>query len=67
MGKARPKTFCIYTLKTFLDDAECWIYCYPQQKWEYREHGDRVTVDRKCISLTIPKTDFEKHWKAVEE
>ena len=67
MGKVRVKTFLIYTLKTFLGDAECWISCYPQQKWEYRVKGDKVTLDRKNISLTIPKTDFEKHWRVVEQ
>lgn len=66
MGKSRTKTFVIYTLKTFLGDAECWISCYPQQKWEYNIKGDKVTVDRKGVSLTIPKDDFEKRWKIVD-
>lgn len=67
MNQARPKSFVMYTLKTFLGNAECWISCYPQQKWEYGIKGDKVTLNRKGISLTIPKTDFEKHWKVVEE
>ena len=66
MSKARPNTYCVYTLKTFLGDAECWISCYPQQKWECEIKGDKVTLDRKGITLIIPKADFEKHWKAVE-
>lgn len=67
MIKVRPKTMCIYTLKTFLNDAECWICCYPQQKWECEIKGDKVVLDRKGVTLTIPKEDFEKHWKEVEQ
>ena len=66
MNKARPKTYFIYTLKTFLGDAECWISCYPQQKWEYEIKADKVTLRRKGIALTIPKADFEEHWKVVQ-
>ena len=66
MSKARAKTVCVYTIKTFLGDAECWISCYPQQRWEYEIKGDKVTLDRKGITLIIPKEDFEKYWKVVE-
>jgi len=66
MSKARTKTFCIYTLRTFLGEAECWITCYPQQKWEYEIKGEKVELNRKGISLIIPKNEFEKHWKVVE-
>jgi len=66
VNKARPKSFVIYTLKTFLGNAECWISCYPQQKWEYEVKENKVTLSRKGISLTIPKADFEKQWKAVQ-
>ena len=66
MSKARPKTVCVYTLKTFLGNAECWISCYPQQKWGCEIKRDKVTLDRKGITLTIPKADFEKYWKVVE-
>ena len=67
MAKARPKEAATYTVQTFSGDAEVWISCFPQQIWEYRENGRKVTVSRKNISLTIPKEDFEKHWKVVEE
>ena len=66
MSKARPKTVCVYTIKTFLRDAECWISCYPQQKWEYEVKGDKVILDRKSITLIIPKADFENSWKVVK-
>ena len=65
--KARPKTFVTYIVSTFNGDAEVWISCFPQQIWEYRESGKKVTVSRKNISLTIQKEEFEKHWKVVEE
>lgn len=67
MAKARPKTFVTYTVATFTGDAEVWINCFPQQIWEYRERNGKVTVSRKNISLTIPKEEFEKHWKVMEE
>lgn len=65
MNKARPKSFIIYTLKTFLDDAECCITCYPQQQWEYEIKDNKAILRRKYISLIIPKEDFEKYWKVV--
>ncbi|MGN0352403.1 MAG: hypothetical protein ACI4ES_12190 [Roseburia sp.] len=66
MSKARVKSCIIYRIATFDGQAECYIDCYPQQRFEYRVNGDRVTLDRKGISLVIPKEDFDKHWKVVE-
>ena len=65
--KARPKEAATYTVRTFSGDAEVWIYCFPQQRWKYREKGGKVTLILKNIFLTIPKEEFEKHWKVVEE
>lgn len=65
--KARPKEAATYAAQTFSGDAEIWISCFPQQIWECRENGKKVTVSRKNISLTILKEEFEKHWKVVEE
>lgn len=62
--KARPKTYCIYTLKT-LNGAECWISCYPQQKWECEIKKNEVVLNKKGLTLIIPKTDFERQWKVV--
>ena len=67
MNKARPKSFVIYSIKTFSGDAECWISCYPQQRWEYEVKENKVTLRRKGIALIIPKVDFEEHWKVVVE
>ena len=66
MNKARPKSFVIYSIKTFSGDAECWISCYPQQRWEYEVKENKVTLRRKGITLIIPKVDFEKRWKVVQ-
>lgn len=66
MNKVRPKTVCMYSLKGLLGEAICFIHCYPQQKWEYRVKGNKVTLERKGISLTIPKADFDKYWKVIE-
>lgn len=65
--KARPNEAATYIVATISGDAEVWISCFPQQIWEYRESGKKVTVSRKNISLTIPKEEIEKHWKVVEE
>lgn len=65
--KARPKEAATYTVQTFSGDAEVWISCFPQQIWEYWEINGKVTVSRKNISLTIPKEEFEKHWKVAEK
>lgn len=65
--KARPKEAATYTVATFSGDAEVWISCFPQQIWECREKGKKVTLSRKNVSLTIPKEEFEKHWKVVKE
>lgn len=65
MAKFRPKTFVTYTISA--DDAEAWISCWPQQIWECRDRGRKVTLSWKNVSLTIPREEFEKHWKVVEE
>ncbi len=65
--KARPKEAATYTVQTFIGGAEVWISCFQQKIWEYRKEDRKVTVSRKKISLTIPKEEFEKHWKVVEE
>ena len=65
--KARPKEAATYTVQTFSGDAEVWISCFPQQIWEYRENGKKVTLSRKNISLTIPKEEFEKQWEVAEK
>lgn len=67
MNKARPRIFVMYNIKTFFGDAEVWISCYPQQKWEYSVTHNKVTLTRKGISLTIPREDFEKRWKVICE
>lgn len=69
MHKARPRTFVTYRIATFDGKAECYINCYPQQKWEcVRFSNDKkgIVLSWKNISLTIPKEDFEKHWKVVD-
>ena len=65
--KARPKEAATYTVRTFSGDAEVWIYCFQQQIWKYLERNGKIMVSRKNISLTIPREEFEKHWKVVEE
>lgn len=66
MSKARPKSFVMYRIATFDRQAECYISCYPQQKWECYIDGNKVTLSKKGISFSIPKEDFEKQWKIVE-
>ena len=67
MAKARPKTYIMYRIATFDGRAQCYIHCYPQQKWHYSFNGNKAELTYKNIDLCIPKEDFEKHWKVVEE
>lgn len=63
--KARPITAIVYTITVF--NAECWISCYPQQKWEVSDKDDRmVTLSYKNITLRMPIEEYEKKWKEVE-
>ena len=66
MSKARPKRFVIYRIASFDGQAECHIYCYPQQKWEYSIDGNKVELSRKEVDMYIPKEYFDLHWKVVE-
>ena len=65
---ARPRTYVTYRFG-FDSRSACYIHCCPQQKWEAKEadtNGRYVELSRKGISITIPRYDFESHWKEVE-
>jgi len=72
MKKARPKTYVmysIYRIATFDKSAECYIHCYPQQRWDFEQapfNVNSVQLSYKNIIIIIPKEDFEKKWKVVE-
>lgn len=69
MGKARPKTYVMCRIATFDSKGECYIHCYPQQKWKYKQapfNVNSVQLSYKNITMIIPKEDFEKQWKVVE-
>lgn len=63
MSKARPKLSIIYKIATFDGKAKCYINCNPQQRWEYSVKENKVTLDRKGVTLVIPKEDFYKDWE----
>lgn len=66
--KARTKTYVMYRITTFFGDVEVMIHCFPQQKWDVIEQGtNHVRVSRKNITFIIPREDFEKQWKVVEQ
>lgn len=66
--KARTKTYVMYWITTFSGDAEVMIHCFPQQKWDVIEQGTNyVIVSRKNITFMMPREDFEKQWKVVEQ
>ena len=59
----------MYRIVTFDAKAECYIHCFPQQKWDCKQDelkANAVQLSRKNITFIIPKEDFEKHWKVVE-
>lgn len=65
---AIPRTYVTYRFG-FDSRSACYIYCCPQQKWEAKEadtNGRYVELSRKGVSITIPRYDFESHWKEVE-
>lgn len=63
---AKPKECSILWVGNFSETAKVHIHLYPQQKWEYSFANGKVRLEYKCISLLIPKEDFEKYWKVVE-
>ena len=66
--KARPREFVMYKITALLGEAECYISCFPQQRWDFKERDKKhVKLSRKHLTMVIPKEDFEKHWKMVDE
>ena len=63
-GTAKPKEYGMLWISNFAGKVN--ITLHPQQKWKYRIDGEKVNLEYKCISLQIPKADFEKYWKVVE-
>lgn len=65
----RPRTHLTYFFG--IDGgAMSRIQCHPQQKWEAKQAGTdgrHVELSRKGVSITIPREDFESHWKEVDE
>ena len=65
---AKPRTYVTYRFG-FSSSAVCYVHCCPQQRWEVvgRPEGrTNVELSRKGVSITIPREDFESHWKEVE-
>ena len=65
--KARPKTFVAYTVATFNGDAEVWVHCWPQQKWDYLEDRGKVILSRKNMSMSLPYHITNHDKKAGED
>ena len=67
MGTAKPNGHAILWVGNFSETAKVHIRLYPQQKWKCRIDGDKVNLEYRHTDLQIPKEDFEKYWKVVEE
>lgn len=67
MGTARPNGHAILWISNFSATATVNIRLNPRQKWTYSFYNEKVNVEYKHTSLRIPKEDFEKYWKVVEE
>lgn len=66
---ARPRTYLMYSTKSFDGRASCYIQCHPQQRWEVvgRPEGrTNVELPHKNVTIVIQREDFEEHWKEVE-
>lgn len=67
MGTAKPKQHGMLWISNFTKTATVNITLHPQQKWKYSIDGEKVNLEYKHTDLQIPKADFEKYWKVVEE
>lgn len=65
--KVRPSEYVMYRIASLFGEAECYIHCFPQQRWSAKEKdSEHVELSRKHLTMVIPKEDFEKQWKEVE-
>lgn len=73
MRKCRTTSYVSYWIRSFDGKGKIWIDVFPQQRWEYHTVFDRdgimiaAKLARKNITLEIPKEDFEKHWRFIDE
>lgn len=63
----KPRTYVMFRVAAFDGKAECYIHCYPQQKWRCRVDGKTANLEYKNISLSIPIADYEKYFMEVSE
>lgn len=43
--------------------GECNIYIKPRQEWSMERIGDNVQLIRGDILLSIPFSEFQRHWR----
>ena len=74
MRKCRTTSYVTYWIGSWDGKGRVYIDVYPQQRWEYHTMLDRdgslpdkVTLSRKNITLEIPRKDFDKHWRFIDE
>lgn len=74
MRKCRTTSYVTYWIRSWDGQGRVFIDVYPQQRWEYHTMLDRdgiplskVKLVRQNITLEIPKEDFEKHWRFIDE
>lgn len=71
MRKCRTTSYVTYWIGSWDGQGRVFIDAYPQQRWVYEGEinggTDRVKLMRQNITLEIPKEDFEKHWRFIDE
>jgi len=74
MRKCRTTSYVTYWISSFDGKGRVNIDVYPQQRWEYHTMLDRdgiplskIKLVRQNITLEIPKEDFDKHWRFIDE
>lgn len=71
MRHCRTKSFITYWINSFDGKGRVFIDVFPQQKWTFNREVSgavtRMSLTRKNITIEIPKEDFEKHWRFIDE
>ncbi len=46
-------------------DYTCWLSLDKKQRWNTGRIGSKVDISRGNITLTLPYTEFQKHFERI--
>lgn len=64
--KARTKSYIIKKISNNSGTSQCYIHCYPQQKWSCSFVGNEVHLTYKHLDLCIERSEFDTYWMIIE-